>query len=225
MGFRLCHFLRYLFYFRVQLYVYGFQQTFTFSGILYQFIGELFRHFHIHGYDFKEIFQILWAYYSKISPNLWACFPLQKCSATPDLSVFLLMMSLRCSLSLSRSRLPVCPMYWQLSFPFCVHVLHVIQCKTCTQNGNDNCQYIGQTGRRLRDRLNEHRRDIINRKTDKSGVAEHFCKPGHSVNDLQILPLLQMHNERESVRRAKEQYFIGLANTLTPNGMNRTTDR
>ena len=29
----------------------------------------------------------------------------------------------------------------------------------------------------------------------------------------------------ESVRRAKEQYLIGLANTLTPNGMNRTTDR
>ena len=105
------------------------------------------------------------------------------------------------------------------------NIIYAIQCKTCTQNGNDNCQYIGQTGRRLRDRLNEHRRDIINRKTDKSGVAEHFCKPGHSVNDLQILPLLQMHNERETVRRAKEQYFIGLANTLTPNGMNRTTDR
>ena len=39
------------------------------------------------------------------------CPGLQKCSATPDLSVFLLMMSLRCSLSLSRSRLPVCSMY------------------------------------------------------------------------------------------------------------------
>ena len=105
------------------------------------------------------------------------------------------------------------------------NIIYAIQCKTCTQNGNDNCQYIGQTGRRLRDRLNEHLRDIINRKTDKSGVVEHFCKPGHSVNNLQILPLLQMHNERESIRRAKEQYFIGLANTLTPNGMNRTTDR
>ena len=35
------------------------------------------------------------------------CPDLQKCSATPDLSVFLLMMSLRCSLCLSRSRLPV----------------------------------------------------------------------------------------------------------------------
>ena len=57
-----------------------------------------------------------------ICRSLTECPGLQKCSATPDLSVFLLMMSLRCSLSLSRSRLPVCPMYWQLSFPFCVHV-------------------------------------------------------------------------------------------------------
>ena len=53
-----------------------------------------------------------------ICRSLTECPGLQKCSATPDLSVFLLMMSLRCSLSLSRCRLQVCPMYWQLSFPF-----------------------------------------------------------------------------------------------------------
>ena len=41
-----------------------------------------------------------------ICRSLTECPGLQKCSATPDLSVFLLMMSLRCSLSLSRSRLP-----------------------------------------------------------------------------------------------------------------------
>ena len=85
-----------------------------------------------------------------------------------------------------------------------------------------------QNQTRLRDRLKEHRRDIINGKTDKSEVAEHFCKPGHSVNDLQILQLLRIHNECESVRRTKEQHFnldYGLTNTLTPKVMNRTTDR
>ena len=50
------------------------------------------------------------------------------------------------------------------------------------------------------DLTNTARRDIINRETDRSGVAEHFCKPGHSANDLQILPLLQIHNEHENVR-------------------------
>ncbi len=105
------------------------------------------------------------------------------------------------------------------------NVIYVIQCLRCLQNRDNKCQYIGQTGRRLRDRLNEHRRDVINKKHDKSGVADHFCKPGHTVDDLQILPILQLHNKRESVRRAKEQYFISLANTLTPHGLNRTTDR
>ena len=105
------------------------------------------------------------------------------------------------------------------------NVIYVIQCTRCLKNRNTNCQYIGQTGRRLRDRLLEHRRDLINKKQDKSGVADHFCRPGHTITDLQIAPILQMYNNRESVRRAKEQYLIGLTNTLAPQGMNRTTDR
>ena len=105
------------------------------------------------------------------------------------------------------------------------NLIYLLQCKQCLRNKNTDCQYIGQTGRRIRDRLNEHLRDIINRRSDTSGVAEHFCKAGHSVQDLQLLPLLQLHDTRESVRRAKEAYFIGLANTLSPNALNRTTDR
>ena len=58
-----------------------------------------------------------------ICKSLTECPDLQKCSATPDFSVFLSMMSLRCSFSLSRGCLPVCPIYWQLFFTFCLHVL------------------------------------------------------------------------------------------------------
>ena len=52
------------------------------------------------------------------------CAGLQKCSATPDLSSLLLIMSRRCSLNLSLSRLLVCPMYWQFLFPLCRQRLH-----------------------------------------------------------------------------------------------------
>ena len=45
--------------------------------------------------------------------SLMVCSWLQKCSATPDLSTFLLIMSRLCWLNLSFSRLLVCPMYWQ----------------------------------------------------------------------------------------------------------------
>ena len=58
-----------------------------------------------------------------------------------------------------------------------------------------------------------------------SGSSCKSCIECPGLQDLQLLPLLQLHDTRESVRRAKEAYFIGLANTLSPNGLNRTTDR
>ena len=45
--------------------------------------------------------------------SLVACSGLHKCSATPDLSTFLMIMSRLCSLNLSFSCLLDCPMYWQ----------------------------------------------------------------------------------------------------------------
>ena len=52
------------------------------------------------------------------------CSGLQKCSPTPDLSIFLLIMSRLCSLNLSFSRLLVCPMYWQFLCPLVKQRLH-----------------------------------------------------------------------------------------------------
>ena len=49
---------------------------------------------------------------------------LQKCSATPDLSTFLLIKSRLCSLNLSFSHLLVCPMYWQFLCPLVKERLH-----------------------------------------------------------------------------------------------------
>ena len=56
--------------------------------------------------------------------SLVVCSGLQKCSATSDLSTFLLIMSRLCSLNLSFSRLLVCPMYWQFLCPLVKQRLH-----------------------------------------------------------------------------------------------------
>ena len=102
----------------------------------------------------------------------------------------------------------------------------MIQCNKClTSNQPNDCQYIGQTGRSLRERFGEHRRDINNKLTDKSGVAEHFNRDDHLLTDLTVIPLETIRQRRESLRRAREQQLITTAKTLTPNGMNRTTDR
>ncbi len=66
------------------------------------------------------------------------------------------------------------------------NVIYMLQCKRCLQNGTKNCQYIEQTGRRLRDRLNKHRRDIIIKRHGKSGVAEHFRQPVHTLHDYKL---------------------------------------
>ena len=57
-------FLGYLFHDRVRIYGYGNQQFFAFSGFMgivfckSSFIGELFWHFRIYGYDAQKILQI-----------------------------------------------------------------------------------------------------------------------------------------------------------------------
>ena len=57
-------FLGYLFHDRFRIYGYGFQHFFAFSGFMgivfceNSFIGELFWHFQIYGYDFQKILQI-----------------------------------------------------------------------------------------------------------------------------------------------------------------------
>ena len=56
--------------------------------------------------------------------SLLVCFGLQKCSATPDFSTFLLIMSRLWTLNLSFSRLLVCPMYWQFLCPLANQHLH-----------------------------------------------------------------------------------------------------
>ena len=61
------------------------------------------------------------------------CPGLQKCSATPDVSVPLFIMSHRCSLNLSLMRRPICPMYWQSVILLCRHCLHCSKCMTLVE--------------------------------------------------------------------------------------------
>ena len=58
------------------------------------------------------------------------CAWLQKCSATPDLSSFLLIMS---------RRLLVCPMYWQFLFPLCRQRLHCNAYMTLVELQSSRC--------------------------------------------------------------------------------------
>ena len=82
-------------------------------------------------------------------------------------------------------------------------------------------QFIGQTGRTLRERLGEHRQEIQNN-TDES-VPIHFNLPHHTLNDVELIPLLKVRNSRDSYHYTMEEHFISTAGTLK-NGINWTSD-
>ena len=102
------------------------------------------------------------------------------------------------------------------------NLIHMINCKRCLKIDTTlPSQYIGQTGRTPRERFREHRRGIQNN-TDES-IPIHFNLPHHTLNDVELIPLLKVRNSRDSYRYTMEQHFISTAGTLR-NGINRTSD-
>jgi hypothetical protein len=92
------------------------------------------------------------------------------------------------------------------------HVIYAIGCKR-----HPNVLYIGETERRLADRFTEHRRDIYLRDVSKP-VPQHFTTDDHTLDDVTVTALTQVHNKRD--RRTTEQRIIFQLGTLKPNGMN-----
>ena len=100
------------------------------------------------------------------------------------------------------------------------NLVYIIQCTKC------KIQYIGETKRRLSDRFGEHRRAlekaITQRDIDQpTAVSDHFTLPGHSLNNLELIPLELIHSNRDAIRKTREAFLIYKAKTLEPSGMNR----
>ncbi|XP_063952133.1 uncharacterized protein LOC129255387 [Lytechinus pictus] len=91
------------------------------------------------------------------------------------------------------------------------NVVYAIRCSRCSK------LYIGETKRRLADRVTEHLRSIrLN--TPGLPVATHFNQPGHFINDLQVCVAIPC--DRETDRKLKEEKLIYSLGTLAPHGMN-----
>ena len=82
----------------------------------------------------------------------------------------------------------------------------MIQCSRC------KVQYIGESKSQLSDRFGEHRRAIENAITHRhidepTAVSDHFTLPGHSINDIELIPLELIHSNRDSICKAGEVFF------------------
>ena len=101
------------------------------------------------------------------------------------------------------------------------NLIYMIQCRKCKSNAP--AEYIGQTKPALRHRFEEHRRSIQN-KTDDS-APQHFNQPGHQLKDIERIPFELINTKRESIRRARERFYIEKTQTMQPQGQNREDDR
>ena len=73
-------------------------------------------------------------------------------------------------------------------------VVYQISCKDCP------AQYVGQTGRHLRDRLKEHKRATTRGYELESGVAEHVMDTNHEI-DWSVKVLDRDSNQRKRLVR------------------------
>ena len=90
------------------------------------------------------------------------------------------------------------------------NVIYLINCKKCGK------QYVGETSRKLKDRVNNHRSDIKHKKN--TAIALHFNNIQHSYKDFSILPIENIIDN--TLRRTQESFWIKELNTKYPFGIN-----
>ena len=93
------------------------------------------------------------------------------------------------------------------------NVIYAISCKKCNE------QYIGQTGRQFKQRMQEHLGYIRNKKmTEPTG--KHFNQPGHNISMFSCSILEKCQIGSKTYRETKEEHFIKLFQTKFK-GMNK----
>jgi GIY-YIG catalytic domain len=92
------------------------------------------------------------------------------------------------------------------------NVIYLISCKRC------GMQYVGQTGRALGDRINDHLSNI--RTVKSTPVALHFNLQDHSIEDFQISAIEQIPDSSLQHRLIKESTWQNLLQTAYPLGIN-----
>ncbi|OCT67159.1 hypothetical protein XELAEV_18038441mg [Xenopus laevis] len=88
------------------------------------------------------------------------------------------------------------------------NVVYMITCTRCSTGG----RYIGETGQKLRTRMNHHRHKINNKSCD-TPVGQHFCSQNHSLRNMQVL-ILKGNFKTERERKIYEFKCMELFNTL-----------
>ena len=91
-------------------------------------------------------------------------------------------------------------------------VIYLTTCSKCLK------QYVGQTGRRLVDRIKEHLNCICLQK-EVTGI--HYNSKGHNSSHLQLQIIEKVSPNTPNYRLEREDQWIKRLSTKTPNGLNK----
>ena len=84
-------------------------------------------------------------------------------------------------------------------------------------------QYVGESKNTMRIRFTGHRSDI-KLKSKNSGkipyIIQHFCLPGHSLQDMRALPIEQVCRRDSILRKSREKFWYNKLRTVYPDGLN-----
>ena len=91
------------------------------------------------------------------------------------------------------------------------NVIYLIHCAKC------NLQYVGQTKRKLRERLGRHRQNAADR-NHNNFLYSHFRSTGHSIKDMRVKVLEKCSNIQDL--NMAEDFWIKTLQTIFPLGLN-----
>jgi hypothetical protein len=108
---------------------------------------------------------------------------------------------------------------WKINKSVTCEDYNVVYMIECTK---DNCKqkYVGETERKFKERLSDHKR-YINNNNLQQPIGRHFNLPGHSIDDMRATILDKLMNKSTQYRKQREIYLIRKFNTFY-SGMNRT---
>lgn len=94
------------------------------------------------------------------------------------------------------------------------NIIYLITCQCCKM------QYVGETGRSLRQRLTDHRSYIKTKKQTPIGI--HFNLTGHTFSDLKATIIEQLPTGENStlIRKQREEFWQNKLGTKFPQGLN-----
>ena len=81
---------------------------------------------------------------------------------------------------------------------------NLIYCLTCDKCGE---QYIGETERELKERIQEHLGYIRNSKLNQA-TGEHFNLDGHFIFDMKVTVIEKLHKTDRATREIRESMYI-----------------